>query len=273
VYIHQDPRPGWDKDRFELIRLAIGPRFKLYEDGRLFDVLDDMFERRPIWISNDSPPQRQARKELQQVLDAHTPYPMFDPQQVPRPDPNAQYAEYAFQDQGGLVVIEAEQIPFARDESWVVENALPDYAGLGYLRTLREQHDAPAIGASSVAVSLDNAGQWSLAIRCRSDHVDMQRERSLWARHEEDAWQRVTLPSDAAPGEWTWVTLQLPDAARPEQPPISRIRLHERRNVFSLAPCSQNLKIDRLVLFQADRQQDAMQLTAPASAFHPWASP
>jgi arylsulfatase A-like enzyme len=273
VYIHQDPRPGWDKDRFELLRLAIGPRYKLYEDGRLYDVVDDMFERQPIFINADNAAERQARQALQQVLDAHTPSPMFDPRQVPRPDPNAQYAKHAFQDQGGLVVIEAEQIPFARDESWVVENALPDYTGLGYLRAIREQPTAPNIGDASVAVSLDNAGDWSLAFRCRSDHVDTQHERSLWVRHEKGVWQRVTLPSDATPGQWTWVTLQLPDAARPEQPTTSQIALRERRNVFYMAPCSQNLKIDRLVVFQADRQQDAMQLTAPASAFHPWASP
>ena len=48
VFCHYDPRPGWDKDQFTLSRFARDKRFKLYDDGRLFDVAADPLEKHPI---------------------------------------------------------------------------------------------------------------------------------------------------------------------------------------------------------------------------------
>ena len=67
IYCHFDPRPGWDKDRYSLIRFARDKRFKLYGDGRLIDLHFDRLEQHPL--SDDLPPEATLAKEkLGQVL-------------------------------------------------------------------------------------------------------------------------------------------------------------------------------------------------------------
>jgi len=68
TFCHFDPRPGWDKDRFRLVRYARNRQFKLYDDGRLFDVPNDQLEESPIFLSRDSDASRKARSELADVL-------------------------------------------------------------------------------------------------------------------------------------------------------------------------------------------------------------
>lgn len=68
IFCHFDPRPGWDKDRFRLVRFARNKRYKLYADGRLFDVPNDRLERKPIMPSDDKSESRAARKALKKVL-------------------------------------------------------------------------------------------------------------------------------------------------------------------------------------------------------------
>jgi arylsulfatase A-like enzyme len=70
VFCHFDPRPGWDKDRFRLVRFAREKRYKLYGDGRLFDVPNDQLEKQPILADSDSPQTREARMRLATVLEA-----------------------------------------------------------------------------------------------------------------------------------------------------------------------------------------------------------
>lgn len=68
IFCHFDPRPGWDKDRFRLLRFARDKRYKLYDDGRLYDVPADRLEQRPIEPSEDTAASRAARQKLQRVL-------------------------------------------------------------------------------------------------------------------------------------------------------------------------------------------------------------
>lgn len=68
TFCHFDPRPGWDKDRFRLVRYARDKQYKLYDDGRLFDIPNDQLEENPIFISRDSDDSRKARTELAAVL-------------------------------------------------------------------------------------------------------------------------------------------------------------------------------------------------------------
>ena len=70
TFCHYDPRPGWDKDKFGRLRYARTKRFKLYDDGRLFDVPNDQLETRPVHPSNDTEASAQARLQLKQVLDS-----------------------------------------------------------------------------------------------------------------------------------------------------------------------------------------------------------
>jgi arylsulfatase A-like enzyme len=68
VFCHYDPRPGWDKDRFRLVRWARTKRYKLYDDGRLFDISQDKLELTPILSGDDSATTGKVRKELAAVL-------------------------------------------------------------------------------------------------------------------------------------------------------------------------------------------------------------
>lgn len=67
VFWHYDPRPGHDKEPYRLVRFARTKRYKLYEDGRLFDVAADVLERNPL------PPGGavEARRLLAEVLARH----------------------------------------------------------------------------------------------------------------------------------------------------------------------------------------------------------
>ncbi len=70
TFCHFDPRPGWDKDKFTRKRYARNKRFKLYEDGRLFDVPFDLNEEHPISPGDETPEAKAARKQLSQVLES-----------------------------------------------------------------------------------------------------------------------------------------------------------------------------------------------------------
>ena len=278
VYIHQDPRPGWDKDRFRLIRLAREARYKLYEDGRLFDMQDDPFERQPITVANDSPPQRAARVRLQGVLDSMKPYPHFDPSTMPRPNPRDAVENFEFHDQGGFIVVEPEMLRLPLDESWVQEPNLPGYTGLGYLRALRDQPlspkkdspQSPGAGATVIHLNALTAGQWSLAFRGRCDHVDSS-ENKLWVKVADGPWLIAELSGDASPGVWTWITrLRHP---KTKQLVPATFEFTEKRNDVTIAPYSQNFKVDRIVAFESDRKEAALDPQSPVSPFHPWASP
>lgn len=76
VFCHYDPRPGWDKDQFRKIRFARDKKYKLYGDGKLYDVPNDKLEKQPILTNADTQEQRQARQRLAAVLE-----------DMPNPDP------------------------------------------------------------------------------------------------------------------------------------------------------------------------------------------
>ena len=67
-YCFYDPRPGWDKDQFARQVFARDKRYKLYEDGRLFDLLTDVLEKRPITVDLETPASREARTRLDRVI-------------------------------------------------------------------------------------------------------------------------------------------------------------------------------------------------------------
>ena len=169
VLIHQDPRPGWDKDRFGRIRCVIGEQFKLYEDGRMFNLQEDFFEEHPIWPTGegDNP---NSRQWLESVLESYTPYPVFSPDSVPRPDPNRHLQRHAFQAQGNgdYFVIEAEQIPVGRDETWSIESYAPGFFGLGYLRALQHGEKTEE-NVAKIRMIVEAAGNYRVAARLRHD--------------------------------------------------------------------------------------------------------
>lgn len=270
VLIHQDPRPGWDKDRYPLVRVAINRDHKLYEDGRLIDLQADFFEQNPIWPTSDGAAERQARMKLQRVLESYSEYAMFDPTVVPRPDPNAHHASYAFQaaGNGDYVLCEAELFPFPRDESWVVENEAPGFTGLGYLRSIREQSfagqsvESAMPGQTLVHLSIETEGEYQIAVRMRSDQLpstEKQNAAALWRAVDESNWKELKTDKPST-GTWQWCS-------------AGSYHLKEGVNPFVIAPVARNVKMDRVAVYRAEAQDKALNPATPGSKFHPWVKP
>jgi arylsulfatase A-like enzyme len=67
-YCDFNPKPGWDKDRFKPVRYARTQRFKLYEDGRLYDVPADPLEQSPLNPARMMPEAVEAQGKLSAVF-------------------------------------------------------------------------------------------------------------------------------------------------------------------------------------------------------------
>ncbi len=69
TYCWFDPRPGHGKEEFtRLVRYARTQRYKLYDDGRLFDVPADILEQHPLGAAEGGAAAMEARRKLQAVL-------------------------------------------------------------------------------------------------------------------------------------------------------------------------------------------------------------
>jgi len=74
VFCHYDPRPGWDKEQFTFSRFARDKQFKLYGNGKLYNVAADPLEKAAIPTARDTAASAAARKKLAVVL-AQMPQP------------------------------------------------------------------------------------------------------------------------------------------------------------------------------------------------------
>lgn len=70
VFMHHDKDPQKEKPGFRRIRFAFDGRFKLYLDGRLLDVSDDLDEEHPLNLASLNAEQQAARDRLQVVLNS-----------------------------------------------------------------------------------------------------------------------------------------------------------------------------------------------------------
>jgi arylsulfatase A len=73
VFWHFDPLPGWGKEQYRLVRFARDRRFKLYDDGRLYDIPGDQLEQKPVGEGEGGAPAERSRKKLRSVLDRMKP--------------------------------------------------------------------------------------------------------------------------------------------------------------------------------------------------------
>ena len=70
VLVHHDPRPGWGKEAYtKLDRWARDERYKLYQEGELYDIAEDVLEQNPVAVGEGSADAEAARGNLQRVLD------------------------------------------------------------------------------------------------------------------------------------------------------------------------------------------------------------
>jgi len=69
IFSDHNPLPGWGKEGYYRQRWAQDKRWKLYDDGRLFDYAADVLEEHPVDADAETPEATQARRTLQTVLD------------------------------------------------------------------------------------------------------------------------------------------------------------------------------------------------------------
>lgn len=65
VTIHYDKDPGVDEPKFRRVRFAYDGKYKLYDDGRLFDIPNDWDEERPLTGNQITSPVKQRKAQLQ----------------------------------------------------------------------------------------------------------------------------------------------------------------------------------------------------------------
>lgn len=266
-YLHHETRPGGDKDRYHLIRMAQDGRYKLFEDGRMFriDYGADIYEEHPLMPEDDDQPMRAARRSLQAVLDGMKPYKLFDPAEMPRPNPALDlFARNAFVETFGRVVMEAETVPFLADESWHEENFVPGFSGRGYVRSLRDQPDAPTKGILRFPFQTVGEGKWLMSIRHRFDHADPEAKGSVWVRLNGGKWRAYETTAGAPHSGWRWPLAG--EAGLMEAP----FDLARGDYVLEVAPRSDNLKLDKIILYREDRDGEMVKKELPESEYTPW---
>jgi len=75
IYCYYFPRPSSakydDKYNHYEVRFARDTRYKLYDDGKIFDTVNDVLEKHPITIHDSTEDAAAARSKLQEVLDRY----------------------------------------------------------------------------------------------------------------------------------------------------------------------------------------------------------
>lgn len=64
-----DPRPGWDKERFSRHIFALDRRYKLFSDGRFFDIAGEGFREEQLDADSLGEEAKVAKAKLQKVID------------------------------------------------------------------------------------------------------------------------------------------------------------------------------------------------------------
>ena len=63
-----DPRPGWDKNRFSRHVFALDHQYKLYSDGRFFDIQGKEMQETELDVTKLGKKALQAREKLQRAI-------------------------------------------------------------------------------------------------------------------------------------------------------------------------------------------------------------
>ena len=267
VFVHHETRPGWDKDRFPLIRFARDKKYKLYEDGRLVQPAKDIYEEKPTMPEKDSFTERKVRRKLQNVLDSMKPYTMFDPATMFRPKPEIDlYKKYSFEDWTGCIVMEAETIEYPRDESWVYENLIPGHTGRGYLRSLRDQIEKPEKGIVTYTMNISSPGDWVINVRHRHDHPDTKIQNGFWMKIDDGEWKAYRSAKNSKAAGWEW---NIKEDIKGAETPVT-VDLDYRMRKIHIAPMYDNFKIARVVAYRPFREKCALNKNSPEVRFHPW---
>lgn len=70
AFFWYDPRPGWDKEKFSRAVFALDHNYKLFSDGRFFDISGEGFKEEEITIENLSDEAKSTYSKLDSVIKA-----------------------------------------------------------------------------------------------------------------------------------------------------------------------------------------------------------
>ena len=69
IFMHFEPRPGWDKDKYAQLTFVRDRKYKLYGNGELYDVEADGLEANPIHVPQRTEEQRRISERFRTVLE------------------------------------------------------------------------------------------------------------------------------------------------------------------------------------------------------------
>jgi len=69
AFFWYDPRPGWDKDKFTRSIFALDHEYKLFADGRMFDIAGEAMREVPLDLDHLSPAANRARTKLKAAIE------------------------------------------------------------------------------------------------------------------------------------------------------------------------------------------------------------
>lgn len=76
AFFWYDPRPGWDKERFTRSVFALDHRYKLFSDGRFFEIEGEGFREEALDPERRSPEARRAHRKLERFIEKQMRPPM-----------------------------------------------------------------------------------------------------------------------------------------------------------------------------------------------------
>ncbi|MCB1230071.1 MAG: sulfatase-like hydrolase/transferase [Verrucomicrobiae bacterium] len=82
AFFWYDPRPGWDKERYARHIFALDHRYKLFRDGRFFDIAGEGYREQPLDLENLGSEAAAARDRLRKVIDEMMKPPISEAAQV-----------------------------------------------------------------------------------------------------------------------------------------------------------------------------------------------
>lgn len=85
IFMHYNPKPGYDKDQFASAEFVMNRQYKLYGDGRFYDTENDMLEEHPITVAENNPQIKTIKDKFQVILDSLKKYPALG--EIERLDP------------------------------------------------------------------------------------------------------------------------------------------------------------------------------------------
>ncbi|TDJ70662.1 MAG: hypothetical protein E2O39_09720 [Planctomycetota bacterium] len=156
--------------------------------------------------------------------------------------PLARQTECAYQEDGGLVVVEFESLD--APSGWVEETSASGFTGAGYLRWTGSNHfSVPGNAIMNVYVQLHTDGLRQLSIRNHHDDPNDIFENDIWFRADGGDWIKAASSGPATVAVWNWVTTV------DEGGPDIVLDLTKGLHHFEFSARSKDFRVDRFHLY------------------------